>query len=416
MNVMKTNSTLLRIALITLSFIFLFSIKGFSQPDYDFTNGSLISGTDREIGAMYRYTDVKPGVDAIVTITNISSGVTVSDMDAGSGYAEALQPTLRLDPGTDGYLEMQIDFVEGGTFTLMIQKEIPVTCIDVDGFKGNVFEYDQITWGPSAYMDYDMIGNELTISSIPGWMSCKNIGGIDYPGRDTSAKQVMFTVVNASLSSIFIRVGADNVLGTSATTRLRSIYFKKFIYSNSFLSVSNLISFSGSKKSNQEVALIGKLNTEHEFLTVAVEKSNNGSTFSVIGVVNASGKTSIQFTDNNKNNSGGYYRLKLTNKNGQISYSNVLFIKAGESIHKMTVYPSIVADYTNISITSSKANIAKISVYDQSGRILMKKDISAQSGTTTYSLNGLSQFSAGQYYVVVSSEGKNYTQKIQRTN
>ena len=67
----------------------MFSFSSFAQPDYDFSSGSLISGTDRQIGAQYRYTNVKPGVDAIVTITNISAGVKVSAIDAGSGYNEA---------------------------------------------------------------------------------------------------------------------------------------------------------------------------------------------------------------------------------------------------------------------------------------------------------------------------------------
>lgn len=400
----------------TLSFVFLLSTRGFSQPDYDFTNGAHISGTNLQIGAVYRYSAVKPGVDAIVTLTDISAGVTVSEIDAGSGYPEALQPSIHVDPMTNGFIELKIDFVTAGTFILLNQLEIPVTCIDVDGISGVVYEFDQITWGTGAYMNYDLIGNELAINTSPGWKSCKNSAGIDYPGRDTSARQVMFTVVNANLSSINIRVGADNLHPTNSAYRLRSIYFKKFTYNNSFLSSADLISFAGNKTNNNEIVLSSILRADHDLQNVAIEKSSNGSNFSVIGVLDVTGKTSVQYTDINKNNMGGYYRLRLTSKNGNVGYSSVLYIKAVETTNKMTVYPSIVTNNTNISFTSSKANIARISVYDQSGKILMKKDINAQAGTTIYSLNGLSQFSAGQYYVVLTSEGKNYTQKIQRTN
>lgn len=416
MNAMKTNSTTIKVTLLTLSYIFLFSLKGFSQPDYDFTNGAHISGTDLQIGAVYRYSDVKPGVDAIVTVMDISSGVVLIEIDAGSGYPEALQPTINVDPMTNGFVELKIDFVIAGTFTLLNQLEIPVTCIDVDGVSGSVYEFDQITWGASAYMNYDLIGNELTINTSPGWKSCKNALGVDYPGRDTSARQVMFTVVNANLSSINIRVGADVVHPTNSAYRLRSIYFKKFTYNNSFLSSADLISFAGNKNINNEIVLSSTLRADHSLQNVAIEKSGNGSSFSVIGVLDVTGKTSVQYTDINKNNMGGYYRLRLNSRNGNVGYSSVLYIKSVETTNKMTVYPSIVTNHTNISFTSSKANIAKISVYDQSGKILMKKDISAQAGTTIFSLNGLSQFSAGHYYVVLTSEGKNYTQKIQRTN
>ncbi|MFM9908680.1 MAG: T9SS type A sorting domain-containing protein [Chitinophagaceae bacterium] len=413
---MKTNFTLFKVTFLTFSLLAFFSIEGFSQPDYDFTKGSLFAGKDREIGAQYRYTDVKPGVDAIVTITDISAGVRVADIDANSGYKEALQPTLDIDPGTNGFLEMQIDFVKGGSFSSMVQLEIPVTCIDVDGSKGLTYEFDQITWGASAYMDYDMIGAELSINSSPGWMSCKNISGIDYPGRDTSAKQVMFTVVNAKMSSILIRVGADNSTNSSSTTRLRSIYFKKFIYNNSFLPLSNLVSFSGNRNNNQEVVLNGKLRNEHDYITVSIEKSNNGSSFSSIGIVNVTKSSLLQFTDNSKNSASAYYRLKMTDKNGKVGYSSVLFVKAVQLNSKLSVFPSIVNDNTNISFSVAKTTTAKISLYDQSGRLMTKKDITAQAGTTTVALTGLSQFSTGQYFVVVSSEGRNYTQKIQRAN
>src|SRR3989337_361216 len=97
---------------------FLMSIRSYAQPDYDFRNPVLVSGTDRQIGAVYLFSNVKTGVDARLTITNISPGIVVSELDGASGYPEALQPTLNADPYTNGYLEMYIEFLFAGTSTL----------------------------------------------------------------------------------------------------------------------------------------------------------------------------------------------------------------------------------------------------------------------------------------------------------
>jgi len=107
---MKSNGTLkpfARLAWIILLTL-LFSIT-YGQPDYDFRNGTLISGTVNQMGSVYRFNNVKPGVDAFITITDISTGITVTELDAGSGYAEALQPTLLIQPFSKGYLEMKLE-------------------------------------------------------------------------------------------------------------------------------------------------------------------------------------------------------------------------------------------------------------------------------------------------------------------
>src|SRR5690348_13107669 len=96
---MKTNGTrvllisiVLQLALLVLSF----TVK--ATPDYDFSNGKLISGTDKQVGAVYRYTLVRPLVDAIVTITDITGGISITNIDGPSGFKEAFQPNIQI-PG-----------------------------------------------------------------------------------------------------------------------------------------------------------------------------------------------------------------------------------------------------------------------------------------------------------------------------
>jgi hypothetical protein len=55
-----------------------------AQPKYDFRNASQISGTDRQVGALYRFPNVRSGVDALVSITIITGGLTINTLDGTS--------------------------------------------------------------------------------------------------------------------------------------------------------------------------------------------------------------------------------------------------------------------------------------------------------------------------------------------
>jgi len=55
-----------KITFLTISLFTSFIV--FCQPDYDFRNPVLLSGTDRQINAVYLFQNVKPGVDATVTV------------------------------------------------------------------------------------------------------------------------------------------------------------------------------------------------------------------------------------------------------------------------------------------------------------------------------------------------------------
>ena len=79
---MKTNGTqkiALAVLLQLLFFIIHFSLN--AQPKYDFRNASKISGTDRQVGAVYRFPNVRSGIDALVSITAITGGLTINTLD-----------------------------------------------------------------------------------------------------------------------------------------------------------------------------------------------------------------------------------------------------------------------------------------------------------------------------------------------
>src|SRR5688572_27588078 len=123
---MKTINNLKIALFAVLTFL---TIDGISQPDYTFRNPSRISGTPNQVDAKYRFSRVKPGVDVIVTITEIKD-IELTELDGGDGYDEAFQPVIQVPRKTEGYVEFRMDFVNQGTSTLRSQSEVPLTAID----------------------------------------------------------------------------------------------------------------------------------------------------------------------------------------------------------------------------------------------------------------------------------------------
>jgi hypothetical protein len=420
---MKTNGTrILRIAIIFQLLLLVFSFTSKAAPDYDFSKGVLFFGTDKTVGAKYRFTKVKTGVDAIITITALTNGVTLNAFDGtSSGFKEAFQPEIRVPANTSGYAEFNISFVLTGTLIPAIMLEVPLTPIDVDGKTtggGKVYEYDMINWGLGlgSYVDFNLLGGEIKVSSNPGWVTGRNMAGTDYGGVDTMAKQAMFTVVVPSIPSIVVRVGADNQTN-SPQDRLRSIYFKKFDYPHSFLALPALSSFRGIENNNK-VELQWELNTDNKLSSVIVERATNPAQFQQVAQFWLSADEAVKqagFKFNDNPNSGRvYYRLKMISPNGSVQYSSVLVFHTAASAGQETlkVYPTSIQSSVTLNIKADKAGSATFQLVDYSGRVVMQQPISLLAGTNNISVNNLSNLNTGNYVAVVKTDANVYSQKV----
>lgn len=416
---MKTNATrIFVIRVILFALLSLYFLTVFGQPDYTFKNGVLISGTDKQAGAVYKYTNVRTGVDATVTLTTISSGITVVDVDAGSGYDEALQPTLRANGNTKGYLEMNFKLFVAGTNTPYTALLVPVTCIDVDGTKDNdgngnpLYEFDEVNLGGGT-VDFTSFGGEIMISQTGSWFKGKNIAGIDYPGRDTTANVVMFTVINANISTFIIKVGVDNQSSTQ-TDRLRSIYFKRFTYSHFPLPLPKILDFNGANSGNK-VSLNWKMESGGEWDQCIVERSDASGRFESVTVFlpTDAQATNYSYTDVLSATGSYYYRLKLISPQGEIKYSNILAFKTGEgkNVQKLLVYPSLVTDNFTVKFSAERNESARLQVVDYSGRQVYSKTISVKQGENNISVNDFSS-QRGNFVIVIRSANKVQSQKI----
>lgn len=380
-----------------ISILFILHSESFAQPDYSFKNPVLISGTDLQTGAVYKFSNVKTGVDANITIMGSFGGITLTAIDESwTGFDEAFQPFIKVATNSNGYVEFKIDFVSSSTEVPMAQSMVPITCIDVDGegfSDGTIFEQDQVEY-LNGFYDFSMTGSNLQVTNPPGWLNIKNTSGFSYNGIDTSQKDVMATVVNLNVSSIKVRIGALNTSGEGSQIRYRSVYFKRFTYSNSILLPNRTtVRLSGNAKNNG-AEIKGALSASHTFDRMIIERSTDGVSMLPIAEIPLANTSSSEYPftyfDNTTNGPVYYYRLRLVNTVQRIyEISNTVMVKfnsAADGSDMKLVNTMVSSSNPVLTLRSSTDEEAMIRVTDLSGREIYKSNTRVNAGMNNISL------------------------------
>ena len=392
-------------------------------PKYRFRNPTLISGTAGAVNAVYRFPNVNTSgtnIDALVEIQNKVGSITLQNIDRNAdGYDEAFQPEYRIGSLTNAYMDFKITFVKAGTHSTQSQSLVEVSALDIDGASSGLLtlkEYNRVDMG-GGVCTFNTLGSQLTLSKVGTAYDGSNFTGILFGALvDTSAKEVMFSVSNANISSFVYRVGANTIL-TSSANRYASLYFKKFTYPNgSVLSVNNLASFNGVAASGK-TKLNWTLTEGNIASSVVLERSNNGTDFQSMAEfwVNTDGNTQRDFnyTDNKVGENVVYYRLKITSNDGKVQYSNILLFRNQQTTTgTLAVYPSLVQSTTTLSFASREKQNAIIYVTDMSGRMVKKQSVLLQEGTNSVQVSGFDQLQRGNYIVSVHTAQEKLAKQI----
>ena len=404
----------------------------FSQT-HSFTTYSRISGTDLAVGALYRFTNVKAGTDALVTIMAMTGGVSLSALDnTGSGYAAAFQPTLNvpLGPNANGYVEFKIQFVAAGTSTLQSQPNIAITALDIDGMidstnflpaRDSLFEFDMLDLGAGSVVDFSTTGQQLKVTTSGTQITGTDKTGINYSGINTTATDVMYTVMSSSMNTFTFRTGLINKIPASVAPidRVTSIWFGKFLYPSSALSNAGIQNLEGLAKGNA-VQLSWQLAPGSQLQDLQLERSTDAVSFTVIKDFPGSGLTadhtsSFSYTDALAGAANVYYRLKAIMPDGEAQYSHTLdFKQAGEAGPSFRMYPSLLRNSTTLSIQAVDKGMALFRLVGYSGNTVYEKSLPLVHGPNILHLDGFGSLPPGNYIAVLQIGNTIYRQKIIR--
>jgi hypothetical protein len=170
-----------------------------------------------------------------------------------------------------------------------------------------------------------------------------------------------------------------------------------------------LISFDASKLSSTKASVNWELGAiSSPSVKFEVQKADANKNFSSIAVVN--GSTTDRFysyLDNDLKNGINYYRLRMIDENGKISYSRVVAVMNGTNGLLLTsLIPTVVNNSAMLTIASSGRQQLDLMIVDMQGRIVQKQNHSINAGNTTIQLS-VDRLSAGVYQLIgISSEGK----------
>ena len=142
---------------------------------------------------------------------------------------------------------------------------------------------------------------------------------------------------------------------------------------------------------NKKTLLKWSVENEFNFSNYEIEYSNNGYDFSKIGNVKADNKTAYNF-EYNSNQQKQFYRLKLIDKDGKYSYSNIVSLVIKDKV-ELSLYPNPAKGFVVVASNKTYSNSSLI-ISDAVG-IIVKK-VSFKNAITTIPTN---DFASGIYHI-----------------
>lgn len=162
-------------------------------------------------------------------------------------------------------------------------------------------------------------------------------------------------------------------------------------------------------KASNGNALNWKLGCLSASITMEIERSADTRNFRTIASINATQARCAEpfaFTDVSPLRGKNFYRLKITDIDGRVSYSPVVMVNNGGSGFEIVgLYPSVVNSETALSISSDRQTVIGIAVSDISGRIIAKSKHSIAAGSSVINID-CTKLAAGTYNLTVIAEDK----------
>ena len=142
--------------------------------------------------------------------------------------------------------------------------------------------------------------------------------------------------------------------------------------------------------------------------TLILERSIDNRTFTAINTVNATAlrcQDPFNYTDANPLLGLNYYRVKIIDANGKVSYGNTIaLLNAVKGVEVLNVAPNPVTSngLFKLNVSSAKAETIGVVITDMQGRVVDRKQINIMGGYNAISMD-ISKLAAGTYNLQVTS-------------
>jgi glucose/arabinose dehydrogenase len=196
--------------------------------------------------------------------------------------------------------------------------------------------------------------------------------------------------------------------------------FSTFFFSPDLITLPvNLLTFKGSLQGDDgflQWQTAQETNTAH----FVIERSLDGTNFSSVGTVTASGNSTstidYSYLDNDITSlpvTLVYYRLRMVDIDGQFSYSKVVTIQLPFVAGRVSVLPNPVINKAKVTIFAAAGGRVQWRLVDNSGRIIMNGTEQVSQGNNQFDVN-MSKLTAGMYYLTLTGAGIDQNIKLQK--
>ena len=367
-------------------------------PSLTFHSPVLLSGTNGQVGAVYNFANVAPGLDARVTVIDILAGATLYNIDdtTGIGYYDAFQPYVGAAPNDSSYIDWRITFKKAGTNTDTMLPCLAVTGVDVDGDASALKEFiEAATPGSFAVDPFTNLNVSFDGVRSKAISPIANVALID-----TNHREAMFQMNFTNITTLDYRNGSITTGG--AQIRQTCIYFKSFFQSY-FLLPARLLSFTANS-SKQTVELKWSATDENNLKHYTIQKSEDGKTWKNIGNIKAlSQNYTNNYTLNDFSDLTGrtYYRLMQVSINGSAAYSSIVNINASSNTPEFT-NNTVFTNNVKIKGVFDRNAEYKASIYSINGRMVTQKTYRSHPGTNLMVID-MPSTSSGVYVLSIKN-------------
>ncbi len=290
---------------------------------------------------------------------------------------------------------------------LYVPNIIPATTID--GLCSSGLSYNLL----NLVIDAEQNLGSIT-DNIPEFLVTITFSGVD----PLPAVGLQFPTIDA-LQTCLVGIGLDNT-GSVRISGNTIGYSNRNISPNQIFLPIILTSFDVTKHNERSSKLNWKTSSEINSDFFGIERSKDGNNWETIGRVTAAGNSSkeqaYEFIDDNlplirTKEQVFYYRLRMTDLDGQYKYSDVRGVNFGKlSTGVVTIYPNPTVEHINVDLSGMDLDAGKVDlfVYDMTGRQVIKKSIIGNG----IELIDVSLLPASTYNVVVKQGETAYQQRV----
>jgi hypothetical protein len=155
-------------------------------------------------------------------------------------------------------------------------------------------------------------------------------------------------------------------------------------------------------------ALNWKVNCTSNSMTMKIERSANGVTFDELSSITADRvrcEQPFSYSDALPLTGINYYRVKMIDIDGKISYSPIVaVINSARGFKVVGVYPTLVRNETSVSISTAKTAMIETVMTDMQGRIISKTKQNISAGSSLVKVD-CTLLSKGMYNIAILADG-----------